>query len=138
MMNKNRPINPPELGKPIGYSNGYVTEGGRTVYLAGQVAFNSESTILYPGDLVKQFGQTIDNLQKVVRAAGGELSDFVKMTIFVKSKSDYKAHLLEIGAIYREYFVRHFPAMSLVEVRDLFEDDALIEIEAVAVISTQE
>jgi enamine deaminase RidA (YjgF/YER057c/UK114 family) len=134
-MNKNQPINPPELGKPVGYSNGYVTEGGRTVYLAGQVAFDSEANVLYPGDIVKQFGQALHNLQIVVRAAGGEMTDIVKLNIYVGDVELYKSHLKEIGGVYREYFGKHFPAMSLLGVAAFFEEGAMLEIEGIAVIS---
>lgn len=130
-----QPINPPSLAKPSGYSHAIATEGGRTLYLSGQVAFGPEATVLFAGDLTKQFEQAIANLQIAVRAAGGELTDFVKMTIFVRSKQEYKRLLKPIGAIYLTYFGKHFPAMTLVEVSDLFEDDALIEIEAIAVIN---
>ena len=57
-----------------------------------------------------------------------------KPTIYVLSKSDYKARTREIGAVYREYFGRHYPAMTLVEVKGLYDDDCLIEVEGVAVV----
>ena len=67
-------------------------------------------------------------------AAGGDLTDIVKLTIYVLDTGDYKRHLREIGGVYREYFGKHFPAMTLVGARDLFDadDGCLIEIEGVA------
>jgi enamine deaminase RidA (YjgF/YER057c/UK114 family) len=130
----NKPINPPELVNPIGYSHAFSTEGGRTVYLAGQVSFDQDGNVVYAGDMVKQFEQSLHNLQVAIRAAGGEMTDIVKMNMFVKSRDLYRDNLKAIGKIYREYFGKHFPAMTLVEVSSLFEDEALLEIEGIAVI----
>ncbi|SRR5579883_140472 len=129
----NRTINPPELVKPVGYSHAVEVTGGRTIYLAGQIAFDEHGTLVGSDDIVKQFDQTLHNLQTAIRGARAELTDIVKLLIFVKNKKDYQAHLKEIGRVYRNYFGKHFPAMSLVEVSDLFEEGALIEIEGVAV-----
>ena len=74
------------------------------------------------------------NLKAVVVARAGQMNDIVKLTIYVLSKTEYKALGREIGAVYREYFGRHYPAMTLVEVRGLYNDDCLIEIEGVAVV----
>ena len=65
------------------------------------------------------------------------MNDLVKLTLYVLDVSDYKAHIKEIGAVYREYFGKHFPAMTLVGARDLFDaaDGALIEIEGVAALA---
>ena len=65
-----KPINPPELVNPIGYSHAFATEGGRTVYLAGQVSFDQAGTVVFAGDMVKQFEQSLKNLQITIRAAG--------------------------------------------------------------------
>jgi enamine deaminase RidA (YjgF/YER057c/UK114 family) len=72
----------------------------------------------------------------VVATAGGQLSDVTKLTIYVLDVADYKARLKPLGAVYREYFGRHFPAMTLVGARDLFDaaDGCLIEVEAMAVL----
>jgi len=75
-------------------------------------------------------------LKALVAARGGETSDIVKLTIYVLSKDDFKSKTREIGAVYREYFGKHFPAMTLVEVKGLFDDDrgCVIEIDGVAVV----
>jgi enamine deaminase RidA (YjgF/YER057c/UK114 family) len=72
----------------------------------------------------------------VLLARAGELNDIVKLTIFVLDKSAYKARAKEIGPVYREFFGRHYPAMTFLEVKGLYDDDqgCLIEIEAVAVV----
>lgn len=128
---------PLTLPKPTGYSYGVEVKRGRLVFLAGQVAFDEHGKVVGKGDLVAQFRQTCRNLQAVMSAAGGDLTDVVKLTIYVLDVADYKAKLREIGAIYREYFGKHFPAMTLVGARDLFDaaDGCLIEIEGVAALA---
>ena len=127
-------INPPTLVKPAGFSHGWETQGGKTVYIAGQVAVDKEGHVVGTGDLVAQFRQVCENLKAVLVSRAGQMNDIVKMTIYVLSKSDYKTHARDIGAVYRDYFGRHYPAMTLVEVKGLFDDAYLIEIEAIAVV----
>ena len=132
----NRIINPKSLVVPSGYSHGVESDGKRTIYLAGQVAFDAQGKIVGADDIVKQFDQALSNLQETLRAANAEMTDIVKLLIFVKDKNYYQKHLKEIGMVYRNYFGKYFPAMSLVEVSNLFEEDALIEIEGIAVVSS--
>jgi len=127
-------INPSSLVKPVGYAHAIEAAGGRTIYLAGQVAFDEQGRIVHAGDIVRQFERALANLQIVMRAANGEMTDIVKLLIFVTDKDSYATHLKEIGNVYRTYFGKYFPAMTLVEVSSLFEDDAMIEIEGIAVI----
>jgi enamine deaminase RidA (YjgF/YER057c/UK114 family) len=127
-------INPPTLVKPAGFSHGWETQGGKTVYIAGQVAVDKEGHVVGTGDLVAQFRQVCENLKAVLVSRAGQMNDIVKMTIYVLSKSDYKTRARDIGAVYRDYFGRHYPAMTLVEVKGLFDDAYLIEIEAIAVV----
>src|SRR4051794_40918230 len=123
----NRVINPEKLVKPVGYAHAVESVGGRTIYLAGQVSFNDHGHIVHAGDIVRQFEQALSNLQIAMQDAGGEMTDIVKLLIFVKSRDMYRDNLKEIGRVYREYFGRYFPAMTLVEVSSLFEDEALLE-----------
>jgi enamine deaminase RidA (YjgF/YER057c/UK114 family) len=129
-------VNPPTLMKPVGYSHAYEAQGGKTLYVAGQVALNREGEVVGKGDLVTQFRQVLENLRAAVGARGGQLTDIVKLTIYVLSTTEYKARAREIGAVYREYFGRHYPAMTFLEVKGLYDDDrgCAIEIEAIAVI----
>ena len=127
-------VNPPTLTKPAGYSHAYEAQGGKTIYIAGQVAVDREGKVVGRGDLVAQFRQVAQNLKAVVLARGGQMNDIVKLTIYVLSKADYKAKSKDIGAVYREYFGRHYPAMTLVEIKALYDDDCAIEIEGVAVV----
>ncbi|MEE9391584.1 MAG: RidA family protein [Planctomycetota bacterium] len=127
-----RIINPKEWPKPIGYSNGVVASGPM-LYLGGQVAFDTKGEVVGEGDLVLQFEQVMKNLQTVCKAGGSSLKDVVKLTIFVQDRDDYKAKGRELGAVYRQYFGRHYPAMTLVEVARFYETKVLIEIEGIAV-----
>ncbi len=127
-------INPASLVAPIGYSHAIASTGGKTIYLAGQVSFDATGKIIHKDDLVKQFNQALRNLKAVMSEAGGKMTDIVKLNIFVKDKNDYAAKMKEIGKIYILYFGKYFPAMTLVEVSSLFEDDALLEIEGIAVV----
>ena len=127
-------VNPPTLAKPVGYSHGFEVQGGKTLYMAGQVATDKAGTIVGKGDLVAQFRQVCENMKALLLARGGQMNDIVKLTMYVLSKADYKAKAKDIGLVYREYFGRHFPAMTLVEVKGLYDDDCAIEIEGVAVV----
>jgi enamine deaminase RidA (YjgF/YER057c/UK114 family) len=131
-MSRKRFINPPLLAAPRGFNHGILTEGGRTLYLAGQDASDARGAICAPGDLVKQYEQVVRNLQAVVEAAGGTLQDIVKLNIYVTNREAYKNHAREIGAIHRAYFGRYYPAMAFFEVKSLFQDDAMIEMEGIA------
>jgi len=133
-------VAPRTLPKPKGFSYAMEVKQGRVVFVAGQVAVNAAGAIVGRGDLVAQFRQTCANLQAVIAAAGGDMTDFVKLTIYVLDVADYKKSLPRIGEIYREYFGKHFPAMTLVGVRDLFDaaDGALIEIEGMAALAPPE
>ena len=128
---------PRTLPRPAGFSYGYEVKQGRIVFVAGQVARDEQNAVVGRGDIVAQFRQVCRNIQTVLSAAGGEMSDLVKLTIYVLDVADYKAHLREIGGVYREYFGRHFPAMTLVGARDLFDaaDGCVIEIEGVAALA---
>ncbi|HZK76159.1 MAG TPA: RidA family protein [Candidatus Kapabacteria bacterium] len=132
----NKIINPKSLVVPSGYSHGVEADGKRTIYLSGQIAMDAQGAVVGVHDIVKQFEQALSNLQETLRAARAEMTDIVKLLIFVKDKRDYQMHLKEIGAVYQKYFGKYFPAMSLVEVSNLFEEDALIEIEGIAVVSS--
>ena len=128
------PVNPPSLMKPVGFSHAFEVKSGRVLFIAGQVAKDAAGEVIGNGDLVAQFRQVCDNLRTVVTAAGGQLTDVVKLTIYVIDTDDYKKRVREIGAVYREYFGKHFPAMTLVGARDLYDraDGCLIEIEGMA------
>jgi enamine deaminase RidA (YjgF/YER057c/UK114 family) len=126
-------INPEALGDPKGYNNGVMCEGGKLLFVAGQVGWDSESRIV-SDDFADQFSQALSNVVAVVRAAGGEPSSIARLLIFVADKNEYVARLKDVGVAYRQIMGKHYPAMSLVEVSSLLEQLAKVEIEATAVI----
>lgn len=130
-----RTVNPPTLVEPRGYNHGILATGGRTLYLAGQTALDGEGKIVAPGSIVEQYRQVLNNLKAVVEAAGGEMRDIVSTTIYVRFMDDYKAHLKELGKVHKEYFGSYYPATALIGVARLFDDDALLEVTGIAVIS---
>ncbi|MDE3087930.1 MAG: RidA family protein [Chloroflexota bacterium] len=127
-------INPTTLVKPTGYAHGVSATGGRLLFLAGQPGLDANGNVVAPGDMVAQCAQAYANLKAVVDAAGGAMTDVVKLTLYVTDKAAYKANLRSIGAAYRNVFGKHYPAMTLVEIKSLFDDDALVEIDGFAVI----
>lgn len=129
-------VNPAALPRPVGFSHGVEARGGRLFFMAGQVARDREGRVVGRGDLVAQFRQVCENLRALLAEAGGGPGDVVKLTIYVLDVEDYRRQLGPIGAVYREYFGRHFPAMTLVGVRELFDgaDGCLLEVEGVAVL----
>lgn len=128
-------INPAALGQPRGYSNGVLTDaGGRLLFVAGQVGWNREQTIVSE-DLVAQFDRALENVVAVVTEAGGRPDQIARLVLYVTNKEDYQLHQKEIGESYRARMGKHFPAMVLVEVKSLLEDRAKVEIEAVAVLN---
>jgi len=127
-------INPESLGAPRGYANGVLTEsGGRLLFIAGQVGWNEKQEIV-DDNLVRQFDRALANVIAVVEAAGGKPEQIARLVIYVTDVDEYRRCLEEIGRRYRARMGKHFPAMALVEVSSLFEDDAKIEIEGTAVL----
>jgi enamine deaminase RidA (YjgF/YER057c/UK114 family) len=126
-------INPPGLPPPRGYSNGVVAEG-RMLFVAGQIGWTAQGALV-SDRFADQFDQALANVLTVVESAGGARESVSRLTIFVTDKTQYVSSKDEIGQRYRARMGRHYPAMSLVEVKGLLEPGALVEIEATAVIS---
>jgi enamine deaminase RidA (YjgF/YER057c/UK114 family) len=126
-------INPESLGAPRGYSNGVLAEGGRLLFVAGQIAWDQQQQIV-SADIVDQFDQALANVVTVVTAAGGHPEQIARLVIYVTEKHEYRERMKEIGERYRARMGKHFPAMVLVEVKGLLEDSAKIEIEGIAVL----
>jgi enamine deaminase RidA (YjgF/YER057c/UK114 family) len=125
-------INPPGLAAPRGFSHGVLAQG-RMLFVAGQIGWDAGGKMV-DGGFVEQFDQALKNVLAVVTAGGGTAGSIARLTIFVVDKNEYAAATRDIGARYRTSMGRHFPAMTLVEVRSLLEPDARVEIEATAVI----
>jgi enamine deaminase RidA (YjgF/YER057c/UK114 family) len=126
-------VNPRSWKRPRGYSNGVLAEPGRWLFVAGQIGWD-EREKLVSDELPEQFQQALKNVISVVREAGGQPEHLCRLTIYVTNKKSYGKHVKEIGRAYRAELGRHYPAMALVEVADLLEPGAKVEIAADAVI----
>jgi enamine deaminase RidA (YjgF/YER057c/UK114 family) len=128
-------IDPDSLGgRGSGYSNGILTPAGsRLLFVAGQIGWDRAHRLV-DGGFVAQFEQALANVVDVVRAAGGAPEHLARLTVFVVDRGEYAGALQAVGAAFRRVVGRHFPAMSLVEVRGLLEPGAKVEIEATAAI----
>ena len=126
------PVNPDVARGARGYSHGMKGQG-ELLFVAGQIGWNREGHMV-SGDFVAQFDQALDNVLTVVWAAGGKPESVARLVIYVTDKDEYRACAKAVGEAYRRRMGRHYPAMALVEVESLLEDDAKVEIEAVAVL----
>ena len=115
-----------------GYANGILAENG-TLYIGGQIGWDGDKKFS-SNDFVGQMEQALKNIADIVEAAGGNVTDIVRLTWYVTDKREYLARQREVGEAYRRVFGRHFPAMAMLIISGLVEDDALVEIEAEAYI----
>jgi enamine deaminase RidA (YjgF/YER057c/UK114 family) len=126
----------PGWPKPKGYANGVVVSGRKTLYVAGQVGWNERQEMAE--GFVAQFAQALDNVLAIVRAAGGEPEDVVKMTVYVTDLDAYRGAQRELGKVWRDRFGKHFPAMALLGIAGLVEEGGLVEIESIAALPASE
>ena len=129
--NQPRNVNPEDLGPARGFS--HATVAGGLVWLGGQIGSDATGKVLEPGDIAAQYARAVRNVSIALSAVGSAPADVVKLTYYVTDLKAYKANLRAIGSAYREVFGHHYPASTLVEVKSLFDPDALIEVDAVAV-----
>jgi enamine deaminase RidA (YjgF/YER057c/UK114 family) len=127
-----RELAPPGWAPPHGYANGIVASG-RIVALAGQVGWNPATAEFETDDFARQARQALENVATLLREAGAEPRHLVRLTWFITDRAAYVAARKEIGQAYRELMGTHYPPMSVV-VTGLFEEHALVEIEATAVL----
>ncbi len=130
-------VQPEDWAVPRGYSNGVLAPAGRRLLsVAGQIGWGPDGTLVEPplgmDHFVCQFAQALQNVATVVKTAGGTAADVLCLRIYVTDKRRYLQQTRAIGAAYRAVFDGHYPAMSLVQVADLLEEGALVEIEALA------
>lgn len=125
------PVQPPGWARPRGYSNGYRL--GNQLFVAGQIAWDPEQRLVGAGDFGLQFDRALANVRAVLDAAGVWPDRVGRVTVYVTDKRAYLAALPAVGVAWRAHFGRHYPAMSLVQVADLLEEGAMVEIEATAV-----
>ena len=129
----NEIVTAPSLAKPVGYAHAVVAGPGRTVYLGGQTALDKDGRIV--GDtMVAQFDRAAGNVVAALGAAGGRPEHLVSLLIYVTDVPAYRAALRELGAVHRRHFGRHYPAVALLGVAELFDAEAMIELVGTAVI----
>lgn len=114
----------------LGYANGVLVKDG-TLHIGGQIGWDANKKFV-ADDFIGQMRQALQNIRDIVETAGGTVKDVTRLTWFVTDKAEYLAAQGDVGRAYREVFGRHFPAMSMVVVAGLVEDDAKVEIEATA------
>jgi len=125
-------IHPASWPEPKGYANGILASNG-TLFVGGQIGWDSEGNFA-PGGFIGQMEQALRNIREVVEAAGGTPEDIARLTWYVTDKRDYVNNQRAVGEAYRRIMGRHFPAMAMLVVAGLVEDEAVVEIEATAVI----
>ena len=125
-------VNPPELGRPSGFSHAVVGEG-RTVFLAGQTALDASGRIV-GDDVVAQFERALGNLLTALRAAGGEPEHLASLTVYIVDMDDYRAHAAEIGQVWKRLVGRDYPAMAGIGIARLWDAEALVEVQGFAVL----
>jgi enamine deaminase RidA (YjgF/YER057c/UK114 family) len=125
-------VKPDAWPMPKGYADGVLTPEGH-LFIGGQIGWTAEH-VFEARDFVGQTEQALRNIAAVLDKAGGKPADIVRLTWYVTDKREYLARQREVGEAYRRVLGRHFPAMTMVVVAALVEDEALVEIEATAVI----
>ncbi len=127
-----RIIQPKGWAPAKGYANGMLSADGH-LFVGGQIGWTADQKF-EAHDFIGQMKQALRNIREVVEAAGGVPQDIMRLTWYVTDKAEYLAAQAEVGSAYREVMGRHFPAMAMVVVAGLIEDEAKVEIEATAVI----
>ncbi|MEV4923243.1 RidA family protein [Streptomyces roseoverticillatus] len=128
-----RRIDPPELSPPTGFSHAVTITGGRLVFLAGQTALDAAGRVV-PGGLPEQFERALSNLLSALRAAGGGPEHLARVTVYATDVAGYRAHARELGGIWRRLAGRDYPAMAVVGVVRLWDEEALVELDGVAML----
>ncbi|HEY0640803.1 MAG TPA: RidA family protein [Pseudonocardiaceae bacterium] len=128
-----RIVTAPDLARPVGFAHAVEAAHGRTVYLGGQTAQDARGTIT-GATMAEQFDVAAGNVVAALRAAGGWPEHLVSMTVYVTDVPAYRAALGELGPVWRRHFGRHYPAMALIGVHELFDAEAMVELVAVAVL----
>jgi len=127
-------LNPAGLESPVGYAHVAKITGGNIVHIAGQAPFDAHGQVVGKGEFVAQFAQVMRNLKTAVEAAGGRSNQYAVLTIYITDLQAYWSNKKSLGTVYREIFGKHFPAITLVEVKSLYNPDCMVEISGIAVI----
>ncbi|MEV7520964.1 RidA family protein [Streptomyces sp. NPDC091371] len=126
-------INPAELSPATGFSHAVVATGSRLVFLAGQTALDGGGKVVGEG-LVEQFEVALANLLAALAAAGGSPADLARVTVYAVDVADYRDRAAELGRVWRRLAGRDYPAMAVVGVVRLWDTQALVELDGLAVL----
>ncbi|MYS90564.1 MULTISPECIES: RidA family protein [Streptomyces] len=126
-------VNPPGLAPPAGFSHAVVASGSRVVFLAGQTALDGDGKVT-GATLPEQFEKALTNLLTALAAAGGTPADLARVTVYATDVAAYRAHAPELGRLWRKLAGRDYPAMAVVEVVRLWDEEALVELDGFAVL----
>jgi 2-iminobutanoate/2-iminopropanoate deaminase len=120
-----------ERAQARGYSQAVVTEGGRIVWLAGQVAAEDSSGRSLAADFDGQVREVFARLGRTLEEAGGRLADMVTMTVFITD-----ARLGDrFTQLRREIFGDNYPASALITIAGLARPEMLVEVQGIAVVA---
>ena len=125
-------LQPQGWAPPKGYANG-IEARGRQIYVAGMIGWNGQG-VFETDDFVAQCRQALQNIVDTLACAGAGPEHVVRLTWYVKNKREYLSRGRELGQVYQAVMGKNFPVMALVQVADLVEDRAQVEIEATAVV----
>ncbi|WP_447980100.1 RidA family protein [Candidatus Nitrospira bockiana] len=120
----------PDPYEPFRLAQGYRV--GDLLFISGQAAIDPRGRIVGAGDFDAQAKQAFENLDRVLRAGGSSLQNVVKVTIFLTDMG-YFDRIVELRG---HWFTPLYPADTIVEVSSLYSPDAMIEIEAIAVVDS--
>jgi enamine deaminase RidA (YjgF/YER057c/UK114 family) len=126
-------LSPEGWPRPKGYANGILTSANNTIYVGGQIGWNAQQEF-ESTDFVAQTAQALLNVKAVLKEAGAGPEHMVRMTWYITDRSAYLENQAKIGKVYREIMGKNYPAMSVLEVVALVEDQARVEIEVTAAI----
>ncbi|MET8471278.1 RidA family protein [Streptomyces sp. NPDC006422] len=126
-------VNPPELSPPTGFSHAVVATGGRLVMLAGQTSLDGDGKIV-GATLPEQFRQALTNLLTALRASGGAPEHLARVTVYATDVAEYRENARQLGRIWRELAGRDYPAMAVIGVSRLWDEEAKLELDGTAVL----
>ncbi|MGW0120749.1 RidA family protein [Streptomyces sp. NPDC003327] len=125
--------NPAELSPPTGFSHAVTATGTRLVFLAGQTSLDSEGEVVGES-LTEQFTTALGNLLTALRHAGGTPADLARVTVYTTDVEEYRTHAHQLGRIWRALAGRDYPAMAVVGVVRLWDEQARVELDGFAVL----
>ena len=118
-----------QLAEPISHYTDAVEAAG-FLYISGMLPVNADGELVGTGDVIRQSEQVLDNVGAVLQAAGATFGDVVRVGVYVRDMADREL----INTVRRRFFGDARPASTLVEVSALANPDALVEIDAIALL----